>query len=1276
MSFAAVVERLRKVENPYPGLRPFETEESHLFFGRNQQVADLVGRLERNRFVAVLGVSGSGKSSLVRAGLIPALARGRIFEAGRRWRMVITRPAGVPFESLAADLAGAGLDAGGLTASSHGLIEIARQLPPDESLLVIVDQFEELFRYKDVADIGARSRRRRDAAAAEAAEFVQLLLAASRHQPPVYIVLTMRSDYLGDCAEFRDLPETLNDCQYLVPRMTREQRREAIEGPLGRVAIAPALVQRLLNDAGDEPDQLPVLQHALMRTWNHWHAADPAGTRRIELADYDAIGGLQKALDQHANELLAGVSADLTAAIFKRLTAKGRSSRERRNPARLAELWAVCGADTPEQQAAVTGVVDHFRRGEATFLVPRDGALTGDTYVDITHESLIRQWRKLRDEWLPEEQAAAKRFIDLAARAASWSEHRGELLRGLDLDDALEWDRRRNPTAAWAQHYAEETELARVREFIRVSEERRREDLARQRRERRRLRTAIVVAIVAVVGGLSAIGVDQYIAARNARIEAFQARILSVPSVRDPLVRALLLSELADHASRPEDLAIYQAAAAAAIPFAVLRHPDHELVVGAGFVGGDRVAAVMQNGSLWSWRSDGRGDPLVDRIVEDVDPAADDKTSSLPSIGVAAFSRDGRWLAAGFASGAVWVGRTDRSNGAHVVRAADALRAGNSIAPMVASLAFSPDGRQLAAGYNDNRIRIWRLDSTDGILPASDPLVSSHTGPIATLHFDSAGDRLLTGSYDGTTRIRSLAARGERDRILGVRDDSVSRAAVSPDAAWVLVGYDNGVVRIRGAKNETDDAPAALRHAGPITAVAFARDGSTILTASADRTARIWTVRPAVTSDLSAGAGGAKADRQPRGLRTIGSPLVLAHDAPVMEAAFSEDGKSVISASRDGTIRLWRSDQGEPRIVGRHDGRVESVAFSPDGRQVVSASDDHTARIWKADGTGQAEVLAGHNDWVRSAGYALPDGRKLLSASDDGTLRLWDLTAPGKSKLSQEGSGVFNAAFDREGARVVTAVRDNTARIWKIATLLLGDRPLENPDQSEVVELHHPDWVLNAAFSPDGSRVVTACRDGVVRLWSPERSSRDPVKQFRHPHRTVVFSAAFSPDGSRIVTAAGDGVARVWSVSGSESSVDLRHTQEVNEAAFSPSGAMVVTASNDRTARLWSDGSERLVLPHGSEVRAAAFDQTEGRVVTGTSDGVVRVWRVTLAGLKDYLSQVSTACITPTMRVEFLGESAGHARAQYEACERGYGRTPSSFAAVGSGSTGAGHSPH
>ncbi len=496
MSFASVVQRLQALENPYPGLRAFDIAESHLFFGRDAQVAELVGRLERHRFLAVIGVSGSGKSSLVRAGLIPALERGGVWEAGRRWRRVVTQPAGAPFDSLRTDLAAAGLDGSRLRESSQSLTQIARQLPADETLLVVVDQFEELFRYKSVAATTERARLTRDQQASDAAEFVQLLLEASRQHPPVFVVITMRSDYLGDCAEFRDLPETLNECQYLIPRMTRQQRQEAIELPLGRVRIAPSLVQRLLNDAGDEPDQLPILQHSLMRTWNHWRAVDPQQARPIQLSDYDAIGGFEEALNRHAEELLAAVPREVAACVFKRLTARGRDNRERRDPATLQELWDVCGADTGETRKQVQDVIDRFRGGDATFLRPRTGEITPETYVDITHESLIRLWKTLRDEWLPAEQLSVRTLLSITERARDWTENRGEPLTGRDFERFADWDRRRNKGRAWALHYVDKSAVDAVERFLAES---RRKEKTRLLKRRLLFSGTVLMGIMALI---------------------------------------------------------------------------------------------------------------------------------------------------------------------------------------------------------------------------------------------------------------------------------------------------------------------------------------------------------------------------------------------------------------------------------------------------------------------------------------------------------------------------------------------------------------------------------------------------------------------------------------------------------------------------------------------------------------------------------------------------------------------------------------------------------
>ena len=1244
MSFAAVVERLRRLENPYPGLRPFETAESHLFFGRDLQVAELVGRLARNSFVAVIGVSGSGKSSLVRAGLIPALERAYLSDAGRRWRIVVTRPGGSPFDRLAVELEQAGLDPSGLQESSHGLIQIARQLAPDESLLVVVDQFEELFRYKDLGSAGDDARRRHDVLAAEAAEYVQLLLAASRHQPPIYVVLTMRSDYLGDCAEFRDLPETLNDCQYLVPRMTREQRKQAIEGPLGQVEIEPALVQRLLNEAGDEPDRLPILQHALMRTWNHWRKADPEQSRRIELQDYDDIGGLGGALNQHADELLAGMPLDVTATIFKRLTARSRGRRERRNPARLDELWSVCGGDTPERQAGVTAVVDRFRLGEATFLVPREGTIGPDTYIDITHESLIRLWKKLRDEWLPEERASAKTLLTLVERARDWKSGRGEVLIGLDLTNALQWDRERNRAPAWANHYAPAGALDDVLEFIRASEDRQREEQTRQRRERRRMQIAVTTAVAAVIGGgLIGAGVYQYYKARVAQKAAYEARILSAPSVADPLTRALLLTELGAHA-QSSHLAIYQEAATAAIPVALLRYAEDELPLAAGFLADGRVAVLMESGMLWSWRSDGREDPTSKPIVP---PAPSSASPGSPWVTAAAVSRQGGWIAAGLANGAVQIGRGDGAE----TRLLE-TRGTNATADSgnVSSLSFSRDGRHLAVGYNNNSARIWRLDSAPDTAPLV--LAGAHSGPVSGIDFDAGSSRVATGSYDMTTRVWNLPHAGQRV-VAESRDDKVTAVALSPDAAWVLTGYESGAVRIsRSDHREAGAQPLVLDgHSAPVTSANFSPDGSKVATASEDRTARLWTLRsPEPTNE-----GGIST------LKTVGPARVFGHDAEVRAVSFDREGTTLVTASVDGTARLWRSDPDEPRILGFHDERVESVALSPDARRVVSASDDHTARIWSMDGRSEPHVLSGHWDWVRSAAFNPVDASKVVTASDDGTLRLWDLASGSiTGRVSQEASNLFGAAFDPRGERVVTAVKDGKARIWKLSDLVTGGNFLVTGGDSQVVELPHTDWVLGAAFSGDGTRIVTASRDGTVRVWVPTSGRYEPARVLEHPRGATVYNASFSPDGSRIVTAAKDG-ARVWRVDAPDPLLwELRHDKEVNKAFFSASGAWIVTVSKDGTARLWDslDGSERLTLNHGSDVRAACVDEPGGRLVTATADGIIRVWRIGLDALKGALSQASTACLAPKTRRRFLGEDEDRAWSQYEACERRYGRTP------------------
>lgn len=464
MKFAA-----SKNGNPFPGLRSFEPEQAYLFFGRDEQIRDLTARLQRCRFLPIVGLSGSGKSSLVRAGLIPALTGSYVDIETSGWRIVMLRPGRKPMNELAAALcrefaipkSEAVLRM--LCGGTSGLARVARQyLGCKEKLLILVDQFEELFRYREEAEVAGET----DVGAA----FVKLLLAAageSAHpQPefdnlPVFVVTTMRSDFLGECSRFRGLPEALNKSQYLIPRLTREQQRDVIEGPISMAgaSIEPALVQRVLNDLGDNPDQLPALQHALMCTWEQ-SATGRAQSEAITVANYEAVGGMADALDHDAErvyDLLSKGAAAITRRLFQRLVQPGSPNSETRSLAALSELVAVTAVDIDNLKP----IISIFE--ERGFLT-----ISGDQdpIIDITHESLIRGWRRLT-EWVQEEARSATIYRRLVDQAALYANGEAILLVNPQLQLTQKWCEETKPNEAWASRY--DSRFAQAMKFLEQS---------------------------------------------------------------------------------------------------------------------------------------------------------------------------------------------------------------------------------------------------------------------------------------------------------------------------------------------------------------------------------------------------------------------------------------------------------------------------------------------------------------------------------------------------------------------------------------------------------------------------------------------------------------------------------------------------------------------------------------------------------------------------------------------------------------------------------------
>ena len=496
---------------PYPGLRPFQFEESDIFFGREEHTDQLLEKLGETRFMAVVGLSGCGKSSLVRAGMIAALRSGYLAEAGTRWRTAIMHPGESPFTKLAqALLTDAGLTKefaavfgqanaaettllpvvqAALQSGAFSLVELMRRaaLPANTNLLICVDQFEELFRFRYHHEGGEN----------EAEAFVKLLLTSAQQEDvPIYIVTTMRSEYIGECALFYGLPEVLNRGQFLVPRLTREQQEIAITGPAGVFGgtIEPDVVNRLLDEMGNDPDQLPLLQHCLMRMWTRKTAAVAESSAiLLTLADYEAVGGLKDALSKHADEAfneLNEIQQKIAETMFRCLT-----EGDRRRPVTLSEIAKVANVSETE----VEKIMKVFRHPERCFLTPpEDVSLKSDSMLDISHESLIRQWNQL-NKWVETESESAQKYRRLEQTACLWKDGKAELWGKRDLKNALDWKELQHPTPEWAKRYGEYFELA--IQFLENSESTQRHRRVQEEQKRRKefIRKLLIVGFMLTI---------------------------------------------------------------------------------------------------------------------------------------------------------------------------------------------------------------------------------------------------------------------------------------------------------------------------------------------------------------------------------------------------------------------------------------------------------------------------------------------------------------------------------------------------------------------------------------------------------------------------------------------------------------------------------------------------------------------------------------------------------------------------------------------------------
>ena len=1252
--------------SPFRGLAAFGAKHAPVFFGRSRDITKVIDRLKDAAekgcpFLLVDGASGAGKSSLVRAGLVPRLTAAGVVPSVDIWRVAVMRPAeivGDPFaalarallvaesdlpeaeqgrppalpelsasdfpraDDLAALLAHADASAPKPILSTFSAIEqTAREKEGygravKVALLLVVDQLDELFG----ADIGNDIR----------ARFAQLLRLLAR-SGRVWVIATLRADLFDHFLSQKDLKQLKDDgSSYDLAPPDAAALAEIVRAPAAAAGLVyesdtktgERLDERLLADA-ERADLLPLLQFTLNQLFEARERRDHGG--QLTFAAYRALGGLEGAVEKEAEAAFARLGATEQARLPRLL-------RELVAPAGDATVTAARAAfdirPVPLADAAYDEASARLVQALIDARILLSSGEGGQATVRLAHARVLDSWQR-----------ASK----IVADNADFYRIRAEV-----EEQRRRWDaagRRRDLLIGRGRPLAEAESIVRnfsgelptaTREFVRRSG------------RRARLMQTLTAAAAVIFAAVAGVAVYEWRHTVSLQREAVEKRDQLLVS------QSRFLVDRANQGNQAGDAGTAMLLALQALPdtrSGVGRPMVHEAEAALFAAYQDlkeRIVLKGHDGVLWSARlaPDGK------RIVT----ASEDKTAR------------------------VW----NAENGDQL-----AILRGHTEGVRVAS--FSPDGRQVITGSTDKTARLWNAET------GQQSAVLEHDGVVRSAAFSSDGRRVVTASDDKTARIWDVQT-GKQIAALTGHTARVRDAAFSPNGRYVLTSSDDKTARLWDSK--TGEPVHILEgHTQSVRGVAFSPDGERAVTTSLDHSARVWSVETGKQSViLGHGDVVTSAAFSPDGQRIVTASddnTVPIWDAQMGErivtlsgrtAVYSPDGRSIVTSDGD-TARIWNADNGKLAMVLRgHRSRVTGAVFSPDGRSVLTASDDKTARLWSAgtETNTQMAVLAAHTG---SAGRAVfsPDGRRALTASDDNSVRLWDAEAgrqiatftragSGMAAFSPDGrlvaipdnntvvvrdantgeredrifqghsAAVQSVAFSADGRRIVTASDDRTARVWDLQT------------GGQIAALtEHTAPVRSAVFSPDGLRVVSTqtpqrsgnvtivtSNDSVALLW--DALSGRVILRFEGD-MVQLYDATFSPDGKRIVTASGDNTARIWdAATGKPIAVLSGHSDSVLSAAFNSRGDKIVTASADETVRVWDAEAMTTIAVlkgHSGAVWSAVFSPDGERILTASDDTTARIWRIflTTQALVDRSKIVVPRCLTSQQRANAFLDS-------------------------------------
>jgi WD40 repeat protein len=1168
---------------PYRGLASFQPEDASWFFGRAGLTSQLVRAAAPDGGppgvpLVVVGPSGSGKSSVLRAGLIPAVV------TGPERPLALFTPGAAPLAALAGQLAAlAGQDAAAIEAALRAGPAAAGQFlgpagPAGARPVIVVDQLEEVF-----------------TTGADEAEQGRFLTAVCALSGPAVVAIALRADFYHRALRHPGLARALQERQVVVGPMTRAEVVEAIVAParLARLGVADGLVELLLRDLSPhaagaavggpahEAGALPLLSHALLTTWARSHGG------QLTVADYQATGGIQHAIGHTADEVYESLDpAGQEAArwLFLRLVHVADDEPETRSAVQLDELHGWDGPGGPPG--------DVLARFVAARLITVDSGT-----ARISHDALLTAWPKLRG-WIDADRDGLRTRRRISDAARAWAEAGRDpaaLLRGAQLTVARDW-------ATDPVNAASLTAL--TREFLAAAStaEKQQHDAERQHTRLLRRLVAALTVLVLVTVGLAAYAFSQREAAVAAGRRATSAR--DIAQSREVAIEADQVRGQNPALAAQLSLAAYRIAAtpdaraslleSTGTPAAARLIDSADVVQSVSLSPDHRVLAVAAaDGTLRLWNLARPGHPVP------LGPALLGKSSN--PLYTTAFSPDGRVLAAAGAARQVLLWNV--ANPAHPVRLGGPL---TGPASTVYSVAFSPDGRLLAAGSADKTVRLWDVADPAHPTPLGRPLTGA-AGYVESVAFSPDGGLLAAGCADQTVRLwnvrdpahvtrlgqpltglgglvssvafspdgRTLAAASQDDKVwlwhlnrsqrwakdgaLTGASDWVNTVSFSPDGRSVAAGSSDDRVLVWALASRT--LTAAMPNPQPVTSLAWAGPGR-LISGDADGMARIWTLPTPV-------------------LRAVGPVNSVAY----VPAGGGRPGLLAVGGSR---LELWNPARRTmlAAAAAPPGAAVNAVAVAPGGQLIAAGSDHGQLQLWHVTGAGTLSpdgplirAQPSSQDLVESAAFS-PDGRLLATSGDDGTIRLWSVTSPGGPRqiatVRDSGTYVFSVAFRPDGRTLAAASADGQTKLWDIADpahpVQLG-RPLAGPQT----------YAISVAFSPDGQTLAVGLANHTVRLWNvADVAQPRPAGGPLTGPGGYVYSVAFSPDGRTLAAGVTDGTVWLWrlaaparprllaELTGPRLLAELTGPAgQVYSVAFSPGGGTLAAASADGTVRLW-----------------------------------------------------------------------------------------------------------